>query len=191
MITQTTLDYPVEDIADLVRAAQAGDSDAFSELVVRFQPSIYALAMRRLGQHAEAQELCQEVLVKAFEKLGQLKTPEAFAGWIRSITVRMAINRRTRRAPTVNTESEALEASCIEQTTPLQHALDREQERRVHAGLDRLGKLDRETLKAFYFRGQSLLEMSDEFASPVGTIKRRLHVARQRLAKELEMLVAV
>jgi RNA polymerase sigma-70 factor (ECF subfamily) len=48
--------------------------------------------------------------------------------------------------------------------------------------------MDRETLMAFYFDGRSLLEMSDQFKTPVGTIKRRLHVARKRLAKELEAL---
>jgi RNA polymerase sigma-70 factor (ECF subfamily) len=46
-------------------------------------------------------------------------------------------------------------------------------------------------LVAFYLHGQSLVEMSDEFEAPVGTIKRRLHVARKRLAKELECLQAV
>ena len=45
--------------------------------------------------------------------------------------------------------------------------------------------MDRDTLVAFYVNGQSLVEMSDRFDSPVGTIKRRLHVARKRLAKEL------
>jgi RNA polymerase sigma-70 factor (ECF subfamily) len=45
--------------------------------------------------------------------------------------------------------------------------------------------MDRDTLVAFYVKGRSLVEMSDQFASPVGTIKRRLHVARKRLAKEL------
>ena len=45
---------------------------------------------------------------------------------------------------------------------------------------------DRATLEAFYVRGQSLLQMSDEFDAPLGTIKRRLHVARLRLAKEVE-----
>ena len=45
--------------------------------------------------------------------------------------------------------------------------------------------MDRETLEAFYVRGHSLLEMSDEFDAPVGTIKRRLHVARKRLAQEM------
>ena len=58
----------------------------------------------------------------------------------------------------------------------------------MRAGLNRLRALDRETLEAFYVRGQSLLEMSDEFDAPLGTIKRRLHVARKRLAKEVEPL---
>ncbi len=51
-----------------------------------------------------------------------------------------------------------------------------------------MASLDRSTLVAFYLNGRSLLEMSDDFAAPVGTIKRRLHVARKRLAKELECL---
>ena len=52
-------------------------------------------------------------------------------------------------------------------------------------GLSRLRDLDRRTLIAFYVEGQSLKQMSDEFASPIGTIKRRLHTARNRLREEL------
>ena len=66
-----------------------------------------------------------------------------------------------------------------------------ERDARLHAGLNRLRDMDRETLVAFYVNGRSLIEMSDEFEAPVGTIKRRLHVARKRLAKEVEELVAV
>ena len=61
----------------------------------------------------------------------------------------------------------------------------------VRAGLRRLGEIDRSTLEAFYMQGQSLVEMSDQFASPVGTIKRRLHVARKRLARELDAMAGV
>ena len=52
-------------------------------------------------------------------------------------------------------------------------------------GIARLG-VDRATLEAFYIRGRSLKQMSREFETPVGTIKRRLHVARNRLRKQLE-----
>ncbi len=66
--------------------------------------------------------------------------------------------------------------------------LNQETRAQVHAGLQRLGELDRDTLIAFYLQGQSLVEMSDAFDAPVGTIKRRLHVARKRLAREVETL---
>jgi RNA polymerase sigma-70 factor (ECF subfamily) len=57
--------------------------------------------------------------------------------------------------------------------------------RRVWGGLSKLRDLDRRTLIAFYVEGQSLKQMSDKFESPIGTIKRRLHTARNRLRKEL------
>lgn len=174
--------------AELVRLAQQDDRDAFGELVGRFEGAVYATAMKRLGNHAEAQELAQEVFVKAMEKLYQLNAPEAFAGWLRSITVRMAINRAVRRGPAISTEPETMAATCVQSETPLDTAISTERARQVHAGLRRLGQLDQQTLKAFYFDGHSLAEMSDAFRAPVGTIKRRLHVARQRLAKQLEAI---
>jgi RNA polymerase sigma-70 factor (ECF subfamily) len=174
----------------LVQAAQLGDSEAFGLLVARYETAVYATAMRRLGNHAEAQELCQEVFVRALEKLHQLKTPEAFGGWLRSITIRMAINRSVRTGSLARANSEVIEAAYVEHETPLQRVLDHEQRLQVREGLGRLGELDRQTLTAFYVEGHSLIEMSRNFRSPVGTIKRRLHVARKRLAKELAELAA-
>jgi RNA polymerase sigma-70 factor (ECF subfamily) len=182
--TSTTLEF-------LVAAAQAGDRDAFGELATRFEPMVYSIALRRLGDHSEAQELCQEVLVKAMQKIDQLKVPAAFGGWLRSITVRMAINRQVRRAPTIATEPHALDATCIESVTPLDAALAHERAVQVRGGLARLGELDRDTLEAFYVRGESLTQMSESFEAPIGTIKRRLHVARKRLARQLETASAV
>jgi RNA polymerase sigma-70 factor, ECF subfamily len=182
--TEATLEY-------LVAAAQDGDREAFGELATRYEPMVYSIAIRRLGNHSEAQELCQEVLVKAMQKIEQLKVPAAFAGWLRSITVRMAINRQVRRAPMVPTEPQALDAACFEVRTPLDVVLAHERATQVRGGLARLGDLDRTTLEAFYVRGESLSEMSESFAAPIGTIKRRLHVARKRLAIQLEAASAV
>lgn len=173
---------------DLVRAAQAGDRDAFGELFERFQPTVLAIAMRRLRDHADAQELCQDVFIQAMLKIDQLRTPEAFIGWLRQITVRMAINRAVRRAPAISVEPEMLEATVIGSGSPLDEVLEVERKHQVRAGLDRLGEMDRQTLVAFYVDGQSLLEMADDFDAPLGTIKRRLHVARKRLAKQVEEL---
>jgi RNA polymerase sigma-70 factor, ECF subfamily len=175
-------------VADLVRAAQQGDRLAFGRLVRRYERAVQAVALRRLGSHAEAQEVCQEVFIQALRKLGQIRDPRCFGGWLRSITNRMAINRAVRRAPAAATEPGALDARCVDRRTPLGAALAREREDQVRAGLKQLGPLDRETLVAFYFDGRTLVEMSEKFASPVGTIKRRLHVARQRLARQLAAL---
>jgi len=175
-------------VTGLVCAAQDGDREAFGELVERFERTIYAIAFRRLNNHAEAQELCQEVFMQALEKLDQLRQPECFPGWLRSIAVRMSINRAVRRGPVFASEPEAFEASCVDRETPVRRVIATETRRQVRAGLRQLGALDRKTLEAFYVRGQSLLEMSDEFDAPVGTIKRRLHVARKRLAAELAEL---
>ena len=172
-------------ITELVSLAQDGDREAFGQLVERFERAVYAIALRRLGNHAEAQELTQEVFVQALQRLHQLREPERLGGWLRSITNRMAINRATRRRPVLSAEPAGLEDTCAETVTPLDDLLRLERAAQVRAGLNRLGTLDRETLEAFYVRGNSILEMSDYFDSPVGTIKRRLHVARKRLAKEL------
>jgi len=180
-----------ESLITLVRAAQAGRREAFGQLYERFERHVFALAMRRLNNYGDAQELTQEVFVQALQKIGQLREPECFGGWLRSITHRMAINRIVRRAPAVPVEPESLAATCVESRTPLADAMANERTRQMRAGMSRLRDLDRQTLEAFYLRGRSLLEMSDEFNSPVGTIKRRLHVARKRLAEQLEPPVAV
>ena len=175
--------------AELVIAAQGGDQAAFGLLYERFQPVVLAIAMRRLRNMTDAQELSQDVFVQAMQKLTQLRQPECFAGWLRSITVRMSINRAVRRAPSVSVEPEMLAATLATDRSPLDDALTAEREGQIRAGLNRLRDMDRETLEAFYVRGQSLIQMSDEFDAPIGTIKRRLHVARKRLAKEVEEMV--
>jgi RNA polymerase sigma-70 factor (ECF subfamily) len=186
----TSLEFPT--LEQLVEAAQAGDRTAFGELVTRFEGMVYSIAFRRLGNHAEAQELSQEVFVKAMQKLHQLEAPAAFGGWLRSITVRMAINRLVRSPRRLlSAEPQSLEASCVELRTPLDVVLADERAAQVRGGLARLGAMDRSTLEAFYVRGQSLAQMSTSFAAPIGTIKRRLHVARKRLARQLETAAAV
>jgi RNA polymerase sigma-70 factor (ECF subfamily) len=176
-------------VTELVRAAQSGDRQATGKLFERYEQMVYGVAYRRLGNSGDAQELAQEVFVQALQKLSQLRVPECFGSWLRSITVRMAINRVVRGDRAVSTEPKTLEAACMESRTPDDFAVDVERAASVRAGLRRLGAMDRDTLTAFYVRGQSLVEMSVQFDAPIGTIKRRLHVARRRLAKELEHLV--
>jgi RNA polymerase sigma-70 factor (ECF subfamily) len=174
------------ELKELVERARAGDRAAYGELVERFQPTVYAVALARLRNPTEAQELAQEVFLHGMKKLAQLRDAECFAGWLRQITVRMAINRLTRRGPLRKVESEALAGAEAAGAGPLDALVRAEEARALYRGLERLKPVDRATLTAFYLRGRSLKQMSREFETPVGTIKRRLHVARNRLKKALE-----
>jgi RNA polymerase sigma-70 factor (ECF subfamily) len=135
-------------------------------------------------------ELTQEVFVHAMTKLDQLRDPLCFVGWLRQITVRMAINRLSRRAPFWGAEPEVLQSAADREGGPLELIIRDENRALVWKGLDRLKEIDRATLVAFYIQGRSLKQMAREFATPVGTIKRRLHVARSRLRKHLERAAA-
>jgi RNA polymerase sigma-70 factor (ECF subfamily) len=174
------------EITSLVERARAGDRAAYGELVERFQPTVYAVALARLRNPTEAQELAQEVFLHGMRKLPQLRDAQCFAGWLRQITVRMALNRLTRRGPLHKVESEALDQAEAAGAGPLDQLVQSEQAAELYKGLARLKPVDRATLMAFYIRGRSLKQMSREFETPVGTIKRRLHVARNRLKKQLE-----
>jgi RNA polymerase sigma-70 factor (ECF subfamily) len=174
------------EITILVEKARAGDRAAFGALIERFQPTVYAVALRRLRNPAEAQELAQEVFLHVMRKLPQLREPECFAGWLRQITVRMAINRLTRRGPLQGAEPEFLEQTEAAGVSPLDELVRGEAREELYRGLARLKPADRATLVAFYIRGRSLKQMSREFETPIGTIKRRLHVARNRLREQLE-----
>jgi RNA polymerase sigma-70 factor (ECF subfamily) len=174
------------EVAVLVERAREGDRCAYGELVERFQPTVYAVALTRLRNPAEAQELAQEVFIHSMTKLDQLRDARCFAGWLRQITVRMAINRLSRTGPVRAAEPEVLENAAAADDGPLEEIIRAEQRAEVWNGLNRLKPVDRATLEAFYIRGRSLKQMSREFETPVGTIKRRLHVARNRLRRQLE-----
>src|SRR5438552_13442032 len=123
------------EITRIVERARAGDRSAYGELVERFQPTVYALALSRLRNPTEAQELVQEVFIHAMTKLGQLRDPHCFAGWLRQITERMAINRLTRRGPLRGAEPALLDNLQAAGTRPLEDLVQTEQKAKQWAGL--------------------------------------------------------
>ena len=175
-----------ETLEILLIRARDGDVGAFGAIVEQFQNTVYAIALVRLRDPHDAAELAQEVFLHAQAKLGQLRELACFAGWIRQITVRMALNRQMRSKRTTQGEPEFLAQTADRGAGPLDQLLAREARGELWQGLDELKPLDRDTLVAFYIRGESLQQMSRVFATPVGTIKRRLHVARNRLRDVLE-----
>jgi len=177
-----------EEIAEIVRNAQKGDPAAFALLHKQYNHIVFGLATRMVNDTDAANDVCQEVWVRVMEKIGQVRIPSAFPGWLRTTTKRTALNMITRGSPVVTMEPFVLSQYCKTESTPLKRALTRERKSEVHAGMSRLSPLDQATLRAHYMRHQPIRAMSETFDAPLGTIKRRLFVARQRLADELKPL---
>lgn len=182
--TASLKDLSVEELAT---AAKSGGHDEFGELCERYANCIYRVALRRLKNYAAAQDLAQEVFMQAFLKIGHLRQPARFGGWLKSITNRMAINQQTRGykkfIPNIGV---FFENPPVETKTPERIALTEERGAKIRAALQRLKEWERDALTAYYFRRLSYDDMAKEFGKPVGTIKSRLFVARQRLAQVLE-----
>lgn len=176
--------------ATLVERAREGDREAFGQLVKQFERTVYAIVLNRLGNTSEAAELTQEVFLHIMRRLGQLREPERFAGWLRQVAARMAINRATRHVPPPAVEDGILESVTAYRDDPHDTIVRREHAARLWDALDRLKPLDRDTLVGYYIDGHSLNELSARHDAPLGTIKRRLHTARLRLKEELEGSVA-
>jgi RNA polymerase sigma-70 factor (ECF subfamily) len=79
---------------ELVRQAQAGDSDAFGELVERNRRAVFRAALAAVGNSAEADDVAQETFVTAYRKLSGFRAESAFRTWLLSIAWRKAIDRR-------------------------------------------------------------------------------------------------
>ncbi len=152
----------------------------------RYRPAIYGALLSWLRDPAEADDVTQEVFLHSMRKIGQLRDVRCFKAWLRQIAVRLALNRLNRRQPLsrLNPTRQALLPENGE--GPLDEMVRAEEQGKVHEGLSQLKPLDRAMLEAFYLRSRSLRQMSEEFDVPLGTIKRRLHTARQRLKRFLE-----
>jgi len=176
-------------ISGLVRAAQHGDQHAFGRLLERHRRMVYGTALGVLKNHADAEDVCQEVFMQAMAKIDSLHKPSRFSGWLRMIARNKAINKKRSKKRKSGWTNDFTHAFGKE-AAPEAAALANEQQAQVQQALGRLKKLDREIVVAFYFDGYSLPEIGRRLHRPTGTIKRRLHVARKRLAQDLDLVGA-
>lgn len=86
-----------DDCVPLVRAARAGDRDAYGELYRRFSRAVHGVLLARLPR-ADAEDLVQDVFLHAMTRLKELREPTAFCGWLCTIARRRAVDHY-RRAP--------------------------------------------------------------------------------------------
>ncbi len=166
--------------AEIIRQVRAGETEAYSQLVRRYQNIVYGLAYHHVRAFEDARDIAQEAFLQAYINLDRLREPEKFGPWLRQITVNECRAWRRRRRP-----EETLEgiAGAIDQTQQIANRLF------VQQALESLSEPSRLTVTLFYFHSFSLNEIAEFLSEPVTTIKSRLRNARARLQKEMQSMV--
>jgi RNA polymerase sigma-70 factor, ECF subfamily len=185
------------DDQSLVQKCRSGQTEAFGDLVRRYQDRLYPTVLRLLGSAEDAEDTLQDTFVRAFEKLDQFQGESSFYTWIYRIAVNLALSghrkRRVRSAHRIKWEhstSHGLEprdeSPEADPTVSLERA---ERERIVTAALDQLGPEHRAVVILKDFDGRRYEEISEILHIPVGTVRSRLHRARCELRDRLRVLV--
>jgi len=173
---------PSEDTV-LVERAQRGDSDAYGELVRRYQGLAMRTAYVITGTTAEAEDAAQDGFTKAYFAIGRFRTGAPFRPWLLRIVANEAKNRRKAagRRPTVDLSVAEERPSGDTALSPEAAALAGERKESVLAALRQLREEDRLVIAYRYFFELSEAEMADALACPRGTVKSRLSRALARL----------
>jgi RNA polymerase sigma factor (sigma-70 family) len=148
---------------------------------------IFGIALARLRNFHDAEDVAQGVFVEAFERLDRLKDPCRLGGWLRSITIHRCIDDLRKRTEVVGVE--AIDAHVSDPDTPQTEMEKQELRDRVMAAIGRLSRTQQETTILFYINGYSQKEVAAIQEVPLGTVKRRLHDARHRLKEEMMDMV--
>jgi RNA polymerase sigma factor (sigma-70 family) len=178
----------MDSLTTLVIAAQAGDLDAFGQLVTRFQRMAHAVAYTMLGDAHLAEDVAQEAFIEAFICLPKLREPLAFPGWFRRIVHKRGDRLVRGTTPTLLPLDAAgqLPSSALD---PLTVAETRELQQRVRAAINALPEADRLPVMLFYLAGYAQQEIATIMELPLTTVKKRLFHARLRLRVLMDDLV--
>jgi RNA polymerase sigma-70 factor (ECF subfamily) len=174
--------------AELVELVLAGDQDAFSVLVERYKDAVQNLAYRMLSNATEAEDVTQEVFVRAYTQLATYKPVHKFSTWLLSIASHLAIDQlRRRRFLALPLE----DVPFLEWITdlgagPEQTALQGEQQDEIQAYLRRLPSKYRAVIVLRYWYDFSYEEIAAALQLTPPLVKARLHRARELLARYMK-----
>ena len=173
--------------AALVEQALSDGADGFRPVVEKFQSAVFAVALSRIRDFHLAEDIAQQVFIEAFQKLDTLKEPEKLGGWLRTITVRKAVNAIRGGRREVEIEPDGSDGLLIGDANADIERLDLQ--RRVGKAIASLRETHREATTLFYIDGYSIGEIASILEVPAGPVKRRLHDARIKLKSEMVDLV--
>ena len=180
--------------AELIQRILAGDQDAFTPLVNKYQKGVHALAWRKIGDFHIAQEITQDAFLKAYQKLGTLKSYDLFGGWLYVIASNLCLDY-LRKNPPPEQSLEVTDASEVNQVSYSRYiagkqTAEADEARReiVKKLLQKLPESER-TVMTLHYLGEMTIKTISEFlgVSP-NTVKSRLSRALNRLKKEEDMI---
>jgi RNA polymerase sigma factor (sigma-70 family) len=174
--------------AELVELVLAGEQDAFAVLVERYKDAVQNLAYRMLSNATEAEDVTQEVFVRAYTQLATYKSAHKFSTWLLSIASHLAIDQlRRRRFLALPLEDVPfLEWIADLGVGPEQSALEGEQQDEIQTYLQRLPSKYRAVIVLRYWYDLSYEEIGTALNLTPALVKARLHRARELLARYIK-----
>ncbi|HSE97587.1 MAG TPA: sigma-70 family RNA polymerase sigma factor [Blastocatellia bacterium] len=167
---------------ELISRARSGDSDAFCNLARRYQRRIYSLAFHYCRDAHDAEDLSQEVWLKAFRSIKSFRGDASFYTWLRQITINSFLNYR--RAAMMSGKEAAIEdAEAIDERS---FDIERDMNNRllVERVLDALGELSSQQRLVFLLKhreGMTCEEIARSLGCSTGTVKKSLFRAVMKL----------
>jgi RNA polymerase sigma-70 factor (ECF subfamily) len=176
---------------DLVKAAQQGDLRAFDTLMRRYRIRLTRYLSTYLRDQGESEDVVQEAFIKAYMSLHTFRGDASFATWFFRIginTAKRALVRNTRRLPSVaeplGEHGASQQQAMVEMDfdTPEAKLESKQIVELLNHALDDLPEEQRKALVLRELEGLSYEEIADQMHSPVGTVRSRIHRARDTVA---------
>jgi len=185
-----------ESDAALLARVQAGDADAFAELVRRYQSALTRVARSRLGRRDWAEDVVQETFLAAFKSCATYDPRFAFRTWLWTILLNQCASHYQRRMRSVPTESwspecEAGEAeSNRDDTSPLGRLLAKERTEQLEWLLSQLSGVQADALRLRFFGGLKFQEIAEAMECSLNTAKNRVRWGLMRMTELLRSAAA-
>lgn len=176
--------------ADLVGRTCNGDTNAYGELVSRYQGHVYGLAYSFVGHWEEAQDIAQETFIRAYCHLDQLREPVRFAPWLRRVTFSVAMNWLKAYRPQLFAELDGrVDLDTLEipdfRPGPPEVVEKKELAEAIRRAVEALDPRYRVPLTMFHLDGLSYQKVADFLDIPLGTAKSLISRARAKLKDSL------
>lgn len=177
---------------DLIERYLNGEAEALCILFEKYSSHLMRCMMHYGLSFHEAADMRQDVFIVVMQKIGQLREPKAFAGWLRQIARTRIINRgaRIQQPQSMDMTDEKNSFAFVDRNVPEHGAIESERQKILRKAMKTLSDMDRRSLRQFYFQHLALKDIADAEDAPLGTIKRRLHNARKRLKKAIQEMTS-